>query len=87
MDAALPLEFFQLPEITEKTIDDPQPNVSVVYVMGHQDFQGKLRDSLNVAKTRNLPVSPSQPTLPRSEFACDVKPEPMSDASALFATH
>ena len=87
VDAALPLEFFQLPEITEKTIDDPQPNVSVVYVMGHQDFQGKLRDSLNVAKTRNLPVSPSQPTLPRSEFACDVKPEPMSDASALFATH
>ena len=87
VESSMPLEFLQLPEAREGTIDEPQINDVVVYVAGHHDFRGKLRESLNNVKIRNQISIRQQPSQPRSEVTCDTTSEPMSDASTMFATH
>ena len=59
VESSMPLEFLQLPEVREGTIDEPQINDVVVYVAGHQDFRGKLRESLNNNKNKESDQQPS----------------------------
>ena len=69
------------------TIDEPQFQLSFVNVVGHEDFKGKLRRSLNLVREMNPPIKFRCRQPLRNDSTSEPLPEPISEDPVLFATH
>jgi hypothetical protein len=81
------MEFLQVPLDNSGTIDEPQFQLSFVNVVGHEDFKGKLRRSLNLVREMNPPIKFRCRQPLRNDSTSEPLPEPISEDHVLFATH